>query len=382
MARLMTRTAITAALILGLALPACAGARVPSAFVGIYAENSDVPADEVSYAMAHQRQVGAGLVREPFYWDRIERSPGNFDWAATDSLVETATAHHLRLLPILWSPPTFRSSRPDGEAPKGMYPPSDPAAFARFAEALVRRYGPGGSFWCTQEPTVGGPGETRCREPYRPMRAWQIWNEEDYDHFWPAGPDAQAYLAMLRPVSDAIHAVDPKAEVVLGGLSIRALTRHGFLDQLYAAGGRSAFDTLAMHPYAATVRGMLRLIHRARAIAKRHGVQAPIRVTEYGWATGGHSKVGHIVSESCQAALVNQATRELIRQRERLGLRGIVQFMWNDRNGRSTLWPFHAGLFRTDGSGKPSAHAFAKAVKGQPLPASHRAGSVCPARNR
>jgi hypothetical protein len=56
------------------------------------------------------------------------------------------------------------------------YQPRNPQLFTDFMTALVKRYGPSGSFW------------RLARVPRFPTREWQIWNEEAFNVFWASQP--------------------------------------------------------------------------------------------------------------------------------------------------------------------------------------------------
>lgn len=118
-----------------------------------------------------------------------------------------------------------------------------------------------------------------CRRPYRPLRAWQVWNEPDYPGWWRTGVDPVAYGNLLRYAYLGFKLGDPASEVVLGGLSWPAVLPGGYLDRLYAAGAAPFFDTLALHPYAVSVGAVVSLLRRARAVAAAHNdAGTPIRV--------------------------------------------------------------------------------------------------------
>src|SRR3954447_26944130 len=97
------------ALVLGmgvLALAPATAAAVPRSFVGLY--------DEGAGGLADQARLGVGIVRQPFDWSRVERSPGQYDFSVYDDYVAKAAAAGISVLPILSRPPEFRSSRPRG----------------------------------------------------------------------------------------------------------------------------------------------------------------------------------------------------------------------------------------------------------------------------
>ena len=356
---------------LAMPLPAHAG----DAFYGTFAPNMSHPPAQLAAEMDAQAATGAGVLREHLHWDRIERAPNVFDFTDSDALVAATSSRGMTLLPVLIDPPSFYSSQPPGTTPGG-WPPKDPAAITRFATELARRYGTRGTYWGCLLPGV------LCRRPYRPITAWQVWNEPDYPSWWKTGVDAGAYTALLSRAYAGLKAGDASAEVVLGGLTNRVFDSPSYLEQLYDRGAAAYFDTLAIHPYAASVSGVVAVIQRARAIADAKGdAGVPIRVTEYGFATGGVRE--WVVDERCQAALIHATTQTLSARRTELGLRSIVDFEWQDQTSLTTgTWPQYAGLVRYDGSAKPALAAFTDAVAGRALPAGSNVNDVCPLANR
>ncbi len=356
--------------VLGLAC-ATPAAQAGDPFFGTFTTDFSDPQPVLDQALAAQAATGAGTLREHVHWDRVERAPGRFDWAELDQLVGRAADHGLTVLPVLITTPSFYSTRPAGVTTDG-WPPRDPGSISRFAYEVAHRYGRLGSFWGCVLPGLA------CKRPYRPIRAWQVWNEPDYPAWWRTGPDPAAYTRLLRQASLGLRLGDPLAEVVLGGVSLGALA-NGYLDRLYANGARLWFDTLALHPYAADVPGIVAHVQRARQIAAARGDRSvPVRVTEYGFATGGVRE--WVTDEACQASLLHAATRELSARRAELRLRGVVQFQWQDRVGAS--WPHFMGLLRPDGTAKPALGAFREAVAGRAAPAGLPAPESCANRRK
>jgi len=302
--------------------------------------------------------VGASTVRHPFLWSVIEPSPGRWDFALHDEFVLAAARQGLSVLPVLFDPPTFRSSRPASGAERGVYPPADNDDFATFAAALVRRYGPGGRLW-REHPAL----------PERPIRAWQIWNEPNIPFYWPAGPNPAAYTALLQAGSAAIRAVDPGATIVNAGLndSELGLKLVPFLQGMYAAGARDSFDQLAVHPYAPASDLVVDQLSAAVRELERAGDDARVLVTELGWATGGPAERALVVGEAGQAALIRSTTSRLSRLADGLRLDGMFYFNWRDVGpapGARDHWGLHTGLLRQDGSPKPALEALQQAARG------------------
>ena len=329
----------------------------PADFLGIVTEDAfGRPGRYRSAQLRRQHSVGARIVRQTFAWSKIERRPGRFRFALYDRFVGDLAARRMRTLPILFDPPRFHSSRPRRGARRGTYPPRDPAAMGRFAAALVRRYGPDGSFW-----------RARPRLPRVPIRSWQVWNEPSIPVYWPSGPDPAAYVALLRATGRAIKAVDPHAEILSAGL---AQSRLGvpfgrFVSGMYDAGAAGTFDTFALHAYARSESGVLAAIDAARGRIAANGDRAPIWVTEIGWASGG-PRSPFTVGERRQARLIGRMIGAVGLARERLGIRGVVYFNWRDSRpfaGGREFFGLHTGLLRRDGTAKPALSAYARAAR-------------------
>lgn len=341
-----------AVLLLGmgvLALAPAARAAVPLSFVGLYAEDTS--------GFADQARLGVGIVRQPFDWSRVERSPGDFDFSVYDDFVGKAAAAGVSVLPILARPPEFRSSRPPRSRSQAMYPPVSNADYAAFVYAAVERYGPMGTFW-SSHPDV----------PFLPIHAWQVWNEPNIPNWWRSGPDPRRYVALLRAGAKAIRAADPGAEVVAAGLpnSKLGVPFLKFLDGMYRAGARGWFDTLAIHPYAPSVGGVVSLAERARVLMDRWHDRSRLWITEFGWSTGGDASAFRMTQRG-QANRIAGSLSALIAERRALRLRGFIFFRWRDATAPAGLgrdpWPLHAGLLTVDGAPKRGFWTFAAVVR-------------------
>lgn len=315
-----------------LLLAPAASADLPRSFAGIY--------DEDESGVAGQARLGVGIVRQPFDWSRVQDE----GWAPYDDYVGRAATAGVSVLPIL-------VRRPE------LGPPASNGAYARFAGDAVRRYGPRGSFWL-EHPEV----------PFLPVHAWQVWNEPNIPNWWRGRPSARRYVAMLRAGARAIHDADPGAEVVTAGLpnSRLGVPFLSYLRQMYRAGARGLFDTLAIHPYARDVGGVLALAERARVVMNRWHDRSRLWITEFGWSTGGGASAFR-VSQRGQADRIAGSLSALIAERRALRLRGFIFFRWRDAPAPPGLdrdpWPLHTGLLDADGAPKRGFWAFARIVR-------------------
>ena len=334
---------LLAVVLAALALPAAGASAAPLS--GVYSEE-----------VASERTAANGFdyIRRPISWRLIEPQPGVYRWAGYDQIIADAAAKNLTVFPFLVDPPEWAAK---GDQTEGMRPPRRAKDFARFAAAITRRYGPGGSFWA-ENPYYVHP---------RPIRAWQIWNEPNLPAFWQPKPSAKGYAKLLRAASRAIKKVDRRATVVAAGLpeSRQGVPQLEYLRDLYKAKVKGAADAMAIHAYAPDAPGMLAFVSRFRSFMARRGDRSQLWVTEFGWADGGQPSL-FTVSSKLQAALLSQAVRGLRALARPLRIGGMFVFRWQDPAERFLdvdIWPYHAGLLRTDGRAKPALKAYRKALR-------------------
>ena len=127
-----------------------------------------------------------------------------------------------------------------------------------------------------------------------PLRAWQLWNEQNSPKYFSPKLDIAEYARLVKKAGKAIHEVDPGADVVLGGTWGPAnaevvLPIKPYLQELYAVKGiKKAFDSIALHPYAANTAASLAQLKAARKVANKEGDRkVGLWVTELGWAADG-----------------------------------------------------------------------------------------------
>lgn len=350
----------TAALILALAAlgPGAGSAAAGNEFAGLVApELISARANARDAALAAQQSLGVGVIRQTLDWATLEIAPGNYDFSTFDSFVAAAARHDIRVLPVIFDPPPFRSSKPRRRAVHGTYFPKNLADMGVFAAEVARRYGVGGYFW-----------KSNSSLPYLPFTAYQIWNEPNLVAYAPPKPSAARYVAMLKATGPAIKAVDPSAEIVTAGLPDSRLSKPNvfkFIQQMYRAGAKGTFDTIGINPYAPTAGSLIRKLRRIRSIMAGFGdANARLWVTELGWSDTGPGSPFR-AGKSGQAKRIGQAVRALKANTARLRLRGFFYFAWRDGavyKGGHDFWGLHTGLLRKNGTRKPAYAAFKKAV--------------------
>jgi hypothetical protein len=337
------------------ALPATASA---NEFAGIVANDAyNASGSYPDKAFTAMQSAGIGVIRQTLDWAGAEISPNDYDFTTFDNFVAGAAAHNIRVLPVLFDPPPFRSSKPKKHAKHGTYFPTSNADFAAFAATVAQRYGPDGYFW-PSHPTL-----TRL-----PFTAYQIWNEPNLAAYSPPKPSASKYVAMLKAVGPAIKAVDPQAQIVTAGLPDSRLSKpnlYKFIKQMYQAGAKGSFDTLGINPYAPTSKSLIAKLRKIRGIMNSFGdTSSSMWVTEMGWSDIG-PKSPFRVGAKGQAKLITQSVKALSAAAASLNLKGFFYFAWRDGKpyaGHSDFWGLHTGLLRKNGSRKPGFAALKKAV--------------------
>lgn len=198
----------------------------------------EVEEAKIRAGMELLRDAGFHFIRQEFPWEDLEKSRkgefydarfGHSTWDKYDRIVTLAHEYGLELIVRLDHPPDW--TRADGAARGNFAPPDRFEDYGDFVAAVVARY--------------------RGRVQY-----YQIWNEPNVFPEWGDQPvDAAAYTRLLKIAYARVKAADPAAVVISAGLAQtietgpRNVSDLIFLEQMYAAGARNAFDILAVMNY-------------------------------------------------------------------------------------------------------------------------------------
>jgi hypothetical protein len=173
---------------------------------------------------------------------------------------------------------------------------------------------------------------------------------------------------MLKATYRAVKAVDRKAEIVTAGIpqSKLGISLLKYVNQMYRAGAKRYFDTLAVHPYSATRRELSKRLRDVRRLMnRRHDRRARIWVTELAWSDVGPGSRFRAGAKG-QGRAIRDAFRVIRTLRKRNRLRGAIYVYWRDLApyppNYKDFWGLHTGLIRRDGSFKPAYFDFKKAV--------------------
>jgi hypothetical protein len=232
-------------------------------------------------------------------WNKIERSQGQFQWAALDRQVNDAQAAGQQVLLVLGGTPEWAAVdvAPGSEfaGPGSSMPMKDAALFDDYVRAVVNRYG----------------GR---------IAAYQIWNEANIPQFWRGTPELMADLTARAYA--IIKRAQPGATVVAastGSRWVKGFTE--FYPEYLTALGNDGWpiDAFSVHLYpmaSGTPKDrtyLLGLMKTALRIAK--APSKPIWETEinYGITNPGTGEAARVISDADVPAYVARTYLDSLR---------------------------------------------------------------------
>src|SRR5918995_1466367 len=351
---------------------------VPEDFFGVNGQM--LPLLSPQQQQRHLAAMAAGglqFVRHDASWVHAEPEPPDpvtgahaYRWDELDRQVALYAANGLRWLPII-----DYSTAWSGRLPGDYFsPPADPRQYAAYAAAVAQRYGRGGHFW-REHPEL----------PQLPVTKYEVWNEQNTDHFWRDQADAPEYYAELYLAARAaIKAVDPDARVVVGGLALEntgVTDPDDFITRMYRHRPEllGKVDAVGFHPYTPDVGGVYMKLREIRATLSRVGAgDVPLELTELGWTTT-------TASESHRADSLARLADTL--PRSDCNVTSLAPHTWltNEKNPADREDWF--GIYNLDGTPKPSGSAYLSSVRRVRSAAVGDSVSICssatpPARRR
>jgi hypothetical protein len=340
-----------------------AEAATPSGFFGVMTQTNVKTSD-----IDRMGQAKVGTYRFALDWASVDptQAADDYNFGGVDALVRAGAINNIRMLPYIVGTPGWAAALDNANCAVaankcGVFAVHTAAglnAWKKFVADVVARYGPNGVFW-QQNPDV----------PERPIRAWQIWNEQNSPTFYKPKPNVKRYAKLLAASHDAIKAVDPDAEVVTGGMfgtplhgRKPAISAWDFLSSLYdVKGAKRDFDGVGIHPYAGQFRKVKAQIDLMRdAIKSGHDSGVDTWITEIGWASSG-PRNPLVRGAKGQAQRLRDAFNYLLSKRRAMHLQTVIWYSWQDNpdpNSNLCEWCPGSGLLGDDGAEKPSFNAF------------------------
>jgi len=229
------------------------------------------------------RLAGVNWVRRwTFNWERIEPSPGKFEFETADFEMDRLLDVDMQILNLL---PPFPSTSWNTTAPEGaksiapdygwgtnFYAPADLDSMALFIGTTVNRYKDRLHVW------------EYLNEPFYTIHS--LPNSQQMDATVPALPDAdytvEDYIRLLEVFNKAVKGADPTARTI-GGIGARPdlLAR-----EFFAAGGLDHLDIFNLHIYPGLRKPEFyveQMIEMLRWMDASPGGRKPIWITEYSY---------------------------------------------------------------------------------------------------
>jgi len=309
----------------------------------------------VDWANIHpERLAAANMGLERAWWSRVD------DVHAFDEMMGNAAANHVMVVPIVFA-----------IYPGGYQPSVHRAAWRSFVSNAVTRFGPettatSGTFW-REHPEL----------PYLPVRAWEIWNEENTPYFWsgsdPGVVSPENYFDALQNAHQVLRSVDPNARIVFGGVTdFPDRHPHDALDFLAQVtnmqGGNCLYDAVAVHPYSGTVPLAVSRVQATRTRLDGLGLpDVDIWITEVGWAVAGpwQRDASGLIAQTPfttpnqyhQAKHLQDFADAMDAHRAEWHIGPTIWFNYQDVgdwDGNDQRWDYHCGLFGFDATGQPT----------------------------
>jgi Cellulase (glycosyl hydrolase family 5) len=297
------------------------------------------------------KELGMVFVRTDYNWNWVEGTKGTYAFTGRDPFYdferiarEVDAAGMSTMFILAYANELYGGPSYDQSGLRGITTAEERAAFVNFATATARNF-----------------SKFNMR--------YEVWNEPNFSFFW-KNPDVAAFSQLAREATAAIKGIDPRLEVITGGVWLN--------DENYMRGvADNALSTGAdygMHPYRAVPESILgeetepfsssyRFLRGAITNAKS---TAPLAVTEDGYSS--RAKAWHQSTWTTKWNFDNSANDGISvagrRQQAVFGLRsylahwmaGVKTYTWYDLRdgGKSpTEEEQNFGLLDVNGQPKP-----------------------------
>ena len=208
--------------------------------------------------------------------------------------------------------------------------PEDPDDYGKFIARCVSRYDGDGDY--NNDGITDG-------EPRPEILYWKISNEPALERYWE--DSAEDYAELIRISGENAHNSNPKAKIIFGGFSNKGNLlgekcneefMEEFLSYTFKDGSNvsSYLDIMDYHYYG-TSKGLNTFIKTQLALLKKHNIEKPFIMTEYGY-TGGVT-FSFEQGGTKESSIRNQALEIVKAQVVALSLRAekIIYFSFSDQ---------------------------------------------------
>ena len=311
---------------------------------------------------ARMADAGVGTYRVFVSWVDVQKeADAPFDWSRVDPVMVRLAFNDIEPLVYFAGVPGWLA---DDRRDSPVASQRSREAVGAFIAAAVGRYGPDSTFWRQLQ-------DSELELTPKPVRTWQIWNEQNSSFAWRPKASVDEYRELLTIAATAIRSVDPDARIMSGGMFGTPPARGSIKSWRFArellsdAETRELVDVVGIHPYSPSIDGVRFQVREVRkALADSGAADLPLWVTEIGW--GSSERGGLMVGLQGQAEMLTEAFSMFERNRERWILEGVVWFSWRDDRrlpGRN-VFDGSSGLLTDAGEAKPAFGRYRDAAAG------------------
>ncbi|MGA2924501.1 MAG: hypothetical protein ABSG43_00695 [Solirubrobacteraceae bacterium] len=334
---------------------ATAGEPIVGLIAGDAEWSSATLADRLNQVLS---RTGAKWLREGFFWNVIEPSPGTFDFGHYDQFMLLAAKRHVHVLALLYQAPRWAAATPNTI-------PADPSAYAAYVAAVVARYGPDGTFWDAY-PDLRAYG----------IQTYDLWSEPYYDIGNNGDYDPGRYARLVKAAATAGRAADPAAKFLMGAEMQGEMVGRNWVwwvNAMYQAVPdlNNYFDGVSVHPYGHDITGLapaipnrpyygylqMRRIELIRKQFVQHGAaDKPLWATEVGWPTCTHGS-NRCVTDAGQV----RSLKTLLRYSRTIWksfIRAVFIYYYDDTKGSRADPDNDYGLTYVNNAPKPALPVF------------------------
>jgi polysaccharide biosynthesis protein PslG len=202
--------------------------------------------------------LGVEWIRSAFFWSKMEKEPGVWDFTFYDKLILEAEKYNKKVLIIL----TYDVSWIHKEGEKGRnVTPQNLKYYLNYVKIVAERYG---------DRAAG----------------FEIWNEPNTPMFW-KGSDSD-FFELTKRTTELLKQIVPDKPVAVGSIFYHPIMfGKSYLKKMIVSGALNYADAVSLHPYGLSLTASAKRVAAADKLIKDYGYDKEIWITEIGVTTGG-----------------------------------------------------------------------------------------------
>jgi hypothetical protein len=179
--------------------------------------------DDIALDFALMNELEIDTMRTSFGWDNFEPLRGQYDFAWLEEFVSLADEYGIKIRPYIGYTPDWAGAA-DSDGIAWNNPPGNDQDWYNFVYQLVLAL--------RDHPNV---------------LSYEIYNEMNTSLWWDGS--VEQYQETLKQAAEAVHAADPDAQILLGGL---ADPDYDWFRRVLEDGSARYYDILPFHAYPET----------------------------------------------------------------------------------------------------------------------------------